>query len=326
MASRILIFHPIESSKQKPITISGKQFCYYQCDGIERQCLIQTGLLSTKLDETVLIDRQIKILSDILSKVDYENWVTCYYFNNWEPFKPGPNKYDYVDVDSIHIPKNHFEKIDCSLMNIYRIFGEGIITFDEPFDYMSIYAKDSDEGEAMIRSLVDFGYLSGSEFDTSLVISKEGWKHIYEMEKQETDRTGFIAISFSDESARILEVLKEGIKRAGFNPIVIKDEEHNNQIVPEIRKYIKRCRFLVMDCSYPNYGAYYEAGIAAGEGKEVIICCRKDSFDSKDTRPHFDIAQQSMIIWEDETDLIERLVRRIEATVVEKQLFGGIKQ
>ena len=104
--------------------------------------------------------------------------------------------------------------------------------------------------------------------------------------------------------------------------MVIRDVEHNNQIVPEIRSRIERCSFLVMDCTHPNLGAYYEAGIAVGLGKEVIICCSKESFESDDSRPHFDIAQQSMIVWKDHDDLSERLTKRIKATV--KDGFAGM--
>ena len=51
-----------------------------------------------------------------------------------------------------------------------------------------------------------------------------------------------------------------------------------------------------------------------GKGKQVIICCRKDSFEGNE-RPHFDIAQKSMIVWKDEEELVERLEKRIRATV-----------
>ena len=70
----------------------------------------------------------------------------------------------------------------------------------------------------------------------------------------------------------------------------------------------------MVDVTVPNYGAYYEAGYAEALGKEVIICCREDIFKS-DKKPHFDIAQKSLIIWEDEKDLENRLYKRIEATV-----------
>ena len=71
----------------------------------------------------------------------------------------------------------------------------------------------------------------------------------------------------------------------------------------------------MVDITYPNYGAYYEAGYAQALGKEVIVCCRKDNFDNPNTRPHFDIAQKSMIIWSNNEDLVSRLKRRIEATI-----------
>ena len=72
---------------------------------------------------------------------------------------------------------------------------------------------------------------------------------------------------------------------------------------------------MVVDISFPNYGAYYEAGYGQALGKEVIICCSKEKFDNPESRPHFDIAQKSMIIWKDTDDLIARLKKRIEATV-----------
>ena len=70
-----------------------------------------------------------------------------------------------------------------------------------------------------------------------------------------------------------------------------------------------------MDCSFPNYGAYYEAGIAAGCGKEVIITCSDDKFHDENNRPHFDIAQQSMVIWKDYDELKDKLINRIINTI-----------
>ena len=85
--------------------------------------------------------------------------------------------------------------------------------------------------------------------------------------------------------------------------------------MPEIFYEIERSKFLVVDVTFPNYGAYYEAGYAQALGKQVIMCCRKTEFDSDGGRPHFDVAQKSMIVWKDEEELIERLRKRIEATV-----------
>ena len=85
--------------------------------------------------------------------------------------------------------------------------------------------------------------------------------------------------------------------------------------MPEIFYEIKQSKFVVVDITKQNYGAYYEAGYAQALGKEVIVCCKKSVFDNPKTKPHFDIAQKSMILWENEQDLIDRLKRRIIATV-----------
>ena len=147
-------------------------------------------------------------------------------------------------------------------------------------------------------------------------ISVNGWKHIAELTRsQEGVKQGFIAMSFDDNVKYIGDIFQQAIRQAGFEPRIIKDKEHNNYIMPEIFHEIKASKFVVVDITKPNYGAYYEAGYAQALNKEVIVCCKKEVFDNAQTKPHFDIAQKSMIIWEDEKDLLFRLERRIRATV-----------
>lgn len=89
--------------------------------------------------------------------------------------------------------------------------------------------------------------------------------------------------------------------------------------MPEIFYEIDRSKFIVVDITYPNYGASYEAGYAEGKGKEVIVCCKREVFENKEAeyeRPDFDILQKSMIIWDDYDDLKARLTSRIKATVI----------
>ena len=122
-------------------------------------------------------------------------------------------------------------------------------------------------------------------------------------------------MAFMDETRSIREAFRTAIKDSGYAVSIIDEKEHNNQIVPEIFYEIERSKFVVVDVTFPNYGAYYEAGYAQALGKQVILCCRKTEFDSDNGRPHFDVAQKSMIVWKDEEELIERLKRRIKATV-----------
>lgn len=157
---------------------------------------------------------------------------------------------------------------------------------------------------------------SNNEYVKECRITLAGWKRVAELRKtNELSKQGFIAMSFDPQVKYIEDCFKKAISEAGYKPQIIKDKEHNNYIMPEIFYEIKQSRFVVVDITKPNYGAYYEAGYAQALGKEVIVCCKKEVYDNPDTKPHFDIAQKSMIIWKDEEDLIARLKNRIIATV-----------
>ena len=169
----------------------------------------------------------------------------------------------------------------------------------------------------IIRLMCEMGLLS-DRGSCLFAISANGWQRIYDLQAHKKEKKqGFIAMAFREETKPIREAIQNGIENAGYSPLVIDEKEHNNQIVPEIFYEIERSKFVVVDVTYPNYGAYYEAGYAQALGKQVIICCREQEFKSNDSRPHFDISQKSMVVWDDEKDLVVRLTRRIEATVKE---------
>ena len=71
----------------------------------------------------------------------------------------------------------------------------------------------------------------------------------------------------------------------------------------------KDSKFVVVDLTHQNNGAYFEEGYAMGLGKTVIQLCKKS------TKLHFDIAQKNTIIWEREEDIPLRLKNRIDATI-----------
>lgn len=124
-------------------------------------------------------------------------------------------------------------------------------------------------------------------------------------------------MSFNESTKDIRARFRKAIIECGYNPIFIDEKEHNNQIVPEILYEIQKSKFVVVDVSEPNYGAYYEAGYALGLNKQVIICCDKNILqgEAAKSRPHFDIAQKSMVVWKDHDDLEKRLINRIKSTI-----------
>ncbi|MBO6263745.1 MAG: hypothetical protein J6N93_05695 [Clostridia bacterium] len=150
----------------------------------------------------------------------------------------------------------------------------------------------------------------------------------------------FVSMAFNKGTENTREAIRQGIIGAGYSPEFIDEIIHNRQIVPEMLRLIRESRFLILDISEPNFGAYYEAGYAAGLGKEVIVCCKKEIFEKKDficpnlesvkeydkeslskkdcqyyskaLRPHFDIAQKQTLVWEDEGDLTKKLTEWIK--------------
>jgi len=232
-----------------------------------------------------------------------------------------PNYINLAD-DIKSYPDNAVEKVNRALLNIsskYRNIGD-IINWVHGFEYRLLFCdstKQDDEFRAMYNFMNDLGYLDGDAFSGNGRISFKGWEKIEELKTARKEiNQGFIAMSFSNEANFIMQVFKEAIFEAGYKAQIIRDKEHNNQIVPEIFFEIERSKFVVVDITYPNHGAYYEAGYAQALKKQVIVCCRKAEFDDALTRPHFDIAQKAIIIWETEAELKERLTRRIEATVI----------
>jgi len=145
-------------------------------------------------------------------------------------------------------------------------------------------------------------------------LTVDGWKHLGDLQMKNSELPQvFIAMWFDEKGSMdaVRDSIKQAVEEAGYIPIIIDEKEHNNQIVPEILYEIQNSKFVIADlCGHRN-GVYYEAGYAKGLGKEVILTCRKTDFQSR----HFDVAQQSIVVYEDEKDLRKKLLRRIEVSV-----------
>ena len=219
-------------------------------------------------------------------------------------------------------PNTFIEKVNYSLLNLSLYFPNyDDIIDDNCLVRRATFCNDSEsESETIefLEHLFDLGYLKRSGHYI-FQLSSDAWIKIDELIKQSIrKKQGFIAIQYGIETEEIQQTIKTAISDAQFTPMIIAEKEHNNQIVPEIFYEIQNSSFLVVDITFPNYGAYYEAGYAQGLGIEVIVCCNKDIIDHPekyDNRPHFDISQKNMVPWKDMNDLKKRLKTRIEATV-----------
>lgn len=143
-----------------------------------------------------------------------------------------------------------------------------------------------------------------------ITLLPEGYSRIDTLLKNTSNgRNVLVAMKFGDDTRPLREAIRKGITDAGYHAILIDEVEHNDFITPELLKHIRDSKFVVVDLTHKNNGAYFEEGYAMGLGKPVIQLCKKD------VQLHFDIAQKNTIIWQTEDDIPERLRNRIKATI-----------
>ena len=107
--------------------------------------------------------------------------------------------------------------------------------------------------------------------------------------------------------------LEPGVRRAGFDPILINAVEHVGKIDDEIIAQIRKSRFVVADFTGQRQSVYFEAEYAQGLNLPVLWTCRETEIDDL----HFDLRQYNCIVWTDPEELAKRLTRRIEAVIGE---------
>jgi len=173
-----------------------------------------------------------------------------------------------------------------------------------------------DQEQFFEEYLTKYNYIQFFEYTDkciSIRLLVEGWKRVDEIQKSASDsKNVFVAMSFANEMDSVREAIKEAIIECGFNPRIMDEIEYNHLIVPEMLYEIRQAKFVIAELTGHNNGAYYEAGYALGQGKEVIQLCKEETFG---TDGHFDVQQINTICWKDEEDLKLRLVNRIKATI-----------
>ena len=232
-------------------------------------------------------------------------------------------------------PKSFSERVDNILMRLNEMIGHVgqyvQLNRFELFSLLFIDRRETQKTESQERNienciaesqymldyfeaenLLEVDYPSPGTKNPGAIfrITPKGYSRIDLLQKEAAKGNGaFVAMQFGAQTKLIREAIRQGINNAGYNAIFIDEVQHNDFITPEILKYIRDSKFVVVDLTHQNNGAYFEEGYAMGLGKPVIQLCQKD------TRLHFDIAQKNTIIWETETDIPERLENRIKATI-----------
>lgn len=157
--------------------------------------------------------------------------------------------------------------------------------------------------------IVDYGNLPFAAAQR-FTLTPRGYARIDEIQRNTANgRNVLVAMKFGEDTKPLREAIREGIQKAGYIAVFIDEVQHNDFITPELLKHIRDSKFVVVDLTHKNNGAYFEEGYAMGLGKPVIQLC-KDG-----VQLHFDIAQKNTIMWETEDDIPLLLYNRIKATI-----------
>ena len=215
---------------------------------------------------------------------------------------------------------NGFTSPEIQAMNLIRYIGDEVSKSGEPIRQLSGSSVQSTIGApgekfatSLIEELCERGVIKmaspravlgkpKSFVDVNLTV--DGWEQ-YETEKRGgfDGNYGFLAMQFGDAEldAFVQEVLKPAVKEGTGYELVNLDDRSRAGVIDDImRVQIRDAKFVIVDLTHDNNGAYWEAGYAEGLGKPVIYICEKKKFDEKKT--HFDTNHCTTVPWSRDDD------------------------
>ena len=170
-------------------------------------------------------------------------------------------------------------------------------TFNYEEDWPLLTAQSKDTARFILVELMHAGYLQ-TNGDQGPFPPSPTWKAYQRLQEMRSSgrnsEIGFVAMWFAPELLPVwTKVIKPGVENAGYRPFRVDQVHHNNRIDDEIIANIKRCRFIVADCTGQRQGVYFEAGMALGLGRNVIWMCNK----GEEKLLHFDTRQFFHILY-----------------------------
>ncbi|MGC3989608.1 MAG: hypothetical protein QM796_08020 [Chthoniobacteraceae bacterium] len=186
---------------------------------------------------------------------------------------------------------------------------------ENEFPYLAASgAIDQDEAYYLVFIyLLELGFLKSEDAQGTVIVTPLGWKEIQTRQLSE-GTIAFVAMWFDPQLTEAWKgPITRGVRKAGYEPFRVDQKEHNNDVSDEIIAAIRTSKFVLADFTGHRGGVYYEAGFAAGLGKEVIRTVRKDHVGAI----HFDTRQLNHIIWDvdDLANFENAITNRIIATV-----------
>ena len=203
-----------------------------------------------------------------------------------------PNAAQVVDnfllwFDALDLPLGHRKEIGLQ-------FQETLVA--------QLGCESRDGVQFAIGAAKDIGLLAGSLSHFQFELSLKGWKRIQELKAGSTNSSvAFLACKFDSTvfTKPIEDHFKAACRETGFELRRLDDSPRTGNIDVQMRLDLRDARFVVVDLSDKNEGAYWEAGFAEGSLKPVIYLCKQSVWDDPNTKPHFDADHCYFVIWND---------------------------
>ena len=213
---------------------------------------------------------------------------------------------------------SEFKSPAMQAANLIRYIGEKVLESGKPLQFSGadlqiiIGAPSARFAEHLVEELYESGSIrmvepsrtfAGTTFlDVNLTL--KGWEQ-YEAEKQGKfeGNYGFLAMEFDDTTLEkfVRDVLKPTVKEAtGLELVDMRNVAKAGIIDNIMRVRIRDAKFVIVDLTHDNNGAYWEAGYAEGLGKPVIYICEKKKFEA--TKTHFDTNHCTTVPWSRDDD------------------------
>jgi hypothetical protein len=189
--------------------------------------------------------------------------------------------------------------------------------FDSINDYSVACARDGQEATFLLdslasQSLIEFGEQTLDATGMTYRLTAAGWSELSRREQSGADSDNvFIAMSFDPGRAVVGKAIADAVAETNHKPFRMDQVEHLNRIDDEILSRLRSSKFLVVDLTRQNPGAYFEAGFMLGLGRHVIWVCAVEDLENV----HFDARQYNIIDYDGTEDLQKRLRFRIEAVI-----------
>lgn len=215
---------------------------------------------------------------------------------------------EILKQDYLPNPAEQMDKLLLWVGNNQKSAGEGMrFPLSDALGVMG-GQRDSDV-VFMIQELHEAGYVSEprvkNQGASCMRLTLKGWKLFQKLKQGEFDsRKAFMAMPFgeSDLDSFFRDHWKPAVKEAGFDLMRVDEKPEAGSITNRMRVEILTSKFVLVELTKSNSGAYWEAGFADGLGKPVIYLCNEDFANKKGTYKddggiHFDIAHEQSVYW-----------------------------